>query len=99
MELHCSVQFGEVRRQFHGDVDLGIEPVPGLFECIQKASNNIPIPPDEDVRPRTRMNSRKKTTTKDNCSIALGALGIQDFYIFLFLERYNRGRKHMLRIA
>jgi inorganic pyrophosphatase len=41
----------EVRRQFHGDVDLGIEPVPGLFECIQKASNNIPIPPDEDVMP------------------------------------------------
>merc|ERR1719395_203796 len=43
----------EVRRQFHGDGDLGIEPVPGLFECIQKASMDIPIPPDEDVLPNS----------------------------------------------
>merc|ERR1719213_109249 len=38
----------EVRRQFHGP-----DPVPGLFECIQKASNDIPIPPEEDVLPNS----------------------------------------------
>merc|ERR1719258_1017103 len=30
----------EVRRQFYGP-----DPVPGLFECIEKASNDIPIDP------------------------------------------------------
>merc|ERR1719213_256440 len=38
----------EVRRQFHGP-----DPVPGLFECIQKASNDIPIDPSEDVLPNS----------------------------------------------
>merc|ERR1719327_2357254 len=38
----------EVRRQFHGP-----DPVPGLFECIQKASNDIPIAPAEDVLPNS----------------------------------------------
>merc|ERR1719335_468595 len=38
----------EVRRQFHGP-----DPVPGLFECFQKASNDIPIPPEEDVMPNS----------------------------------------------
>merc|ERR1719160_578682 len=38
----------EVRRQFHGP-----DPVPGLFECIQKASNGIPIPPEEEVLPNS----------------------------------------------
>merc|ERR1719407_91569 len=41
----------EVRTQFHGDSKLGIAPVPGLFACIQAASNDIPIPPSEDVLP------------------------------------------------
>merc|ERR1719269_93118 len=36
----------EVRRQFHGP-----DPVPGLFECIQKASQDIPIDPADDVLP------------------------------------------------
>merc|ERR1719326_2810364 len=34
----------EVRRQFHGGV-------PGLFECIKKASNGEDIPESEDVLP------------------------------------------------
>ena len=32
----------QVRRQFHGGV-------PGLMECIVKASQGIPIPEEEDV--------------------------------------------------
>jgi len=38
----------EVRRQFHGP-----DPVPGLFECIQKASQDIPIDPADDVMPNS----------------------------------------------
>merc|ERR1719213_1429632 len=34
----------EVRRQFHGGV-------PGLFDCIVKASQGIPIDPEKDVLP------------------------------------------------
>jgi inorganic pyrophosphatase len=41
----------EVRRQFHGDATSAR--VAGLWECIQKASNGIPIPPDEDVLPNS----------------------------------------------
>merc|ERR1719463_687845 len=38
----------EVRRQFHGP-----EPVPGLFKCIQKASNDIAIDPEDEVLPNS----------------------------------------------
>merc|ERR1719305_879566 len=38
----------EVRRQFHGP-----DPVPGLFECIEKASQDIPIDPADDVMPNS----------------------------------------------
>jgi inorganic pyrophosphatase len=36
----------EVRRQFHGP-----NPVPRLYECIVKASQDIPIAPEDDVEP------------------------------------------------
>merc|ERR1719174_1392171 len=38
----------EVRRQFHGP-----DPIPGLYECIQKASQDIPIDPADDVMPNS----------------------------------------------
>merc|ERR1719271_1985045 len=42
----------EVRTQFHGDAN-GVGAVPGLYACIQKASQDIPIPPEEDVLPNS----------------------------------------------
>jgi len=42
----------EVRTQFHGDEN-GQGAVPGLYACIQKASQDIPIPEDEDVLPNS----------------------------------------------
>jgi inorganic pyrophosphatase len=36
----------EVRRQFHGP-----DPIPGLYECIKKASNEEVIHPDDEVMP------------------------------------------------
>merc|ERR1719163_2358527 len=59
----------EVRRQFHGGV-------PGLFECIQKASQGIPIPEEEDVEPdsdKCVMISTKSSVTE---MIAPGAYAI-----------------------
>merc|ERR1719359_636153 len=41
----------EVRTQFHGDDETGQGAVPGLYACIQKASEGTPIPPEEDVLP------------------------------------------------
>jgi H(+)-translocating pyrophosphatase len=59
----------EVRRQFHGGV-------PGLYECIQKASQGIPIPEEEDVEPdsdKCVMISTKSSVTE---MIAPGAYAI-----------------------
>jgi len=43
----------EVRTQFHGDPKTGQGAVPGLYACIQKASQDIPIPEDEEVLPNS----------------------------------------------
>jgi len=59
----------EVRRQFHGGV-------PGLMECIVKASQGIPIPEEEDVEPdsdKCVMISTKSSVTE---MIAPGAYAI-----------------------
>jgi inorganic pyrophosphatase len=42
----------EVRTQFHGNEN-GEGAVPGLYACIQKASQDIPIPPEEEVLPNS----------------------------------------------
>merc|ERR1719407_368892 len=41
----------EVRTQFHGDSKLGIAPVPGLFGCIEMATQGQDIPEGQDVLP------------------------------------------------
>merc|ERR1719207_176373 len=59
----------EVRRQFHGGV-------PGLMECIVKASQGIPIPEEEDVEPdsdKCVMISTKSSVTE---MIAPGAYAV-----------------------
>merc|ERR1719353_727264 len=59
----------EVRRQFHGGV-------PGLMECIQKASQGIPIPEDEDVEPDSDMCVMISTKSSVTEMIAPGAYAI-----------------------
>merc|ERR1719321_967284 len=59
----------EVRRQFHGGV-------PGLYECIQKASQGIPIPEEEDVEPDSDMCVMISTKSSVTEMIAPGAYAI-----------------------
>jgi H(+)-translocating pyrophosphatase len=59
----------EVRRQFHGGV-------PGLMECIQKASQGIPIPEDEDVEPDSDACVMISTRSSVTEMIAPGAYAI-----------------------
>lgn len=59
----------EVRRQFHGGV-------PGLFECIKKASNGEEIPEDEDVNPDSDRCVAISTRSSIREMIAPGAYAI-----------------------
>merc|ERR1719169_236760 len=61
----------EVRRQFHGP-----EPIPGLYECIVKASQDIPISPDEDVMPNSDRCVAISTRSSVKEMIAPGAYAV-----------------------
>merc|ERR1719253_1924372 len=68
----------EVRRQFHGGV-------PGLFECIQKASRGEVIPPEEDVMPNSDKCVQISTRSSVREMIAPGAYAILTPLIIGFL--------------
>merc|ERR1719253_2471050 len=68
----------EVRSQFHGGV-------PGLFECIQKASRGENIPPEEDVMPNSDKCVQISTRSSVREMIAPGAYAILTPLIIGFL--------------